>query len=103
MYLSCIFAGKRQKGHSCAFSPHLASVYKIDFEGLNRHPVNDNTPGVYQSHRTVNKSLVHSWAKWGEKAQGCSLWRSPAKIQDKYIQQQQLYIGGLKYYMFSLQ
>ena len=24
MYLSCIFAGKRQKGHPCAFSPHLA-------------------------------------------------------------------------------
>ena len=46
MYLSCIFAGKRQKGHPCAFLPHLASVYKIDFEGLNRHPVNDNTPGA---------------------------------------------------------
>ena len=47
MYLSCIFAGKRLKGHPCAFPPDLALVYKIDFEGLNRRPVNDNTPGVY--------------------------------------------------------
>ena len=57
MYLSCIFAGKRRKGHPCAFSSHLALVYKIDFEGFNRHPVKNNLPGVYPiPPKTVNKS-----------------------------------------------
>ena len=30
MYLSCIFAGKRQKGHPCAFSSHLAQEWTRD-------------------------------------------------------------------------
>ena len=51
MYFSCIFAGKRQKGHPCAFLSHLAQEWTRDLlqfsVGLDKRPVCYLYRGVY--------------------------------------------------------